>query len=546
MICPKCGTNNEEDCIFCVNCEELLISLAPSYAAEDTEENLQPATEEIEEDMQPTTEQPAQKQPRIKTKRKKTSKNRMLMGLVAVAVILLVTICTIIGASVSDNGYIAQKNSYGAYIDNNHVVVIYNDRLLQTDITASSITSAASSIDGKVYAFLTGNDTLCVVRGKRILVISEDADSYCLSSTGSGVAYETTVDGKKALYVCNTKTGRSRLVDDSYNGNSYQISPDGKAVLYNALSGRNEGALYLYRNRRTTQLSDKNLYPAGLSNNGKYIYAYGMNDQHENVLYRFNSKGASEQIGALPVFATYFFNEDHTQVLFHGADGQTYLAVKDKDAHSVSNAKVELLMPENVALQGNTYPVKNLHNHVYVGYDSNNNFSAWYIHKNPKKSCSLMSRIHAPVLDSSARFLYFLRDGDLYCLKISKLQNAAIHAKRIAFDVKTFVVTSDRGKVYFIADNVLYSANGKNGNHRKVVASQNIAPELVLNRKNVLFYIQEGNAYACRNGRKSTEVLDQVKSLKSANGIVYLLNADKDIYVSTGSTKIKLLLDTNA
>jgi hypothetical protein len=37
-----------------------------------------------------------------------------------------------------------------------------------------------------------------------------------------------------------------------------------------------------------------------------------------------------------------------------------------------------------------------------------------------------------------------------------------------------------------------------------------------------------------------------VKSLKSANGIVYLLNADKDIYVSTGSTKIKLLLDTNA
>ena len=57
MICPKCGTNNEEDCIFCVNCEELLISLAPSYAAEDTEENLQPAAEEIEEDMQPTTEQ---------------------------------------------------------------------------------------------------------------------------------------------------------------------------------------------------------------------------------------------------------------------------------------------------------------------------------------------------------------------------------------------------------------------------------------------------------------------------------------------------------
>lgn len=156
-----------------------------------------------------------------------------------------------------------------------------------------------------------------------------------------------------------------------------------------------------------------------------------------------------------------------------------------------------------------------------------------------------MSRIHAPVLDRSARFLYFLRDGDLYCLKISKLQNAAINAKRIAFDVKSFIVTSDRSKVYFIADNVLYSANGKNGNHRKVVASQSIAPELVLNRKDVLFYMQEGTAYACRSGRKSTEVLTNAKSLKSVNGIVYLINADRDIYVSTGSTKIKLLLEAH-
>lgn len=528
MICPKCGANMEDDSIFCTECEELLLTIDDLDNTETADAPL-PAEEA--------------KQPRRNKPNPARHNYRMLKGILAAGLILLVTICAVIGFAITSNGYITQENAYGTYVSDGKAVVIYNDKLIQTNVSATGIRSDETSLDGSIYAFLTNQGTLCVVRGRRVIVVADKVSQYSLSAGGNGIVYRAGSESSE-LYLCNTKTRKSRLITDHFNGTSFAISPDGKSVVYNNYTDDQTPSLFYFANKRSKKISDADLKPAGLSDKGKHIYAYGR-EASDTVLYHLNTKGKSTQLGLMNRKGIYYFNADHTQILFWNHEGASFVATDGKQACQISHLQVDLLIPDNASSCGRTYPVKNLYGHVYLGLDEQNHTSAWFIHRNAKRSCNLMPQVQNPTLDDSGEFLYFLHDNDLYCLKISHRNNAAVKAKRLAFDVTDYVVTSNRSKVYYLCDDILYSANGRNGMTRKSIATGGIHKELAITGKDVVFYIQNSTAYACSNGRSGQEVIHNAYSLESTNGFVYLMTTETEVYVSTGSKRITKIFTLN-
>jgi hypothetical protein len=187
-----------------------------------------------------------------------------------------------------------------------------------------------------------------------------------------------------------------------------------------------------------------------------------------------------------------------------------------------------------------TYPVKDLYNHVYTTDGS----SVVLIKKNTDKNVKLVSNATGVTLDQSAKYVYYVYKSDeLKVLKIGDGDNASEKAKTLVDDsIDKYVVTSDRKLVYYIADDTLYSVNGKTGKNTRTITSDDIESSLAITAKNVVYYIQDGDLYACSNGKKGKSVLKDTDAVSSANGVVYA-TSDGDLYVTKSSGKPKKILE---
>lgn len=567
MFCPKCGADNGEGAKFCLSCgTNLQAAPAPSAPV------AQPVTEPVA-DSAPVAAEPAAEvavaepaaeaapkenkfldalkglwakcAPVVEKAKPVIKENKPIVAGVIGGIVLFIIVCIIISAVNSGNGYTNFEHYVTMNSEGGTIVVIRDNKVISTDIEADSVRDGAQSIDGTVTAFLTDAGTLHVLKGSKVVNVAEEVVDFELSSTGKGIAYIVEDGEEYVLNLYNVGSKKNTVIATDVYSSTYDVSPDGKSVCYYEYKEEDDTFTLMYATAsKSTKITSSEVELLGLSNGGKYIYAIGTNDEGDKILYSFNTKGEREKLDNISSSSVYF-NEDHTQILFYN-EGKSYISTKGKEAVKISSSQIRLLIAPNAQTfsgpEARTYPVSNLFDHVYTGSDSNGNNSAWYIRKNTEKSCKLVSNISNVKLDQSAEYLYYIYDGELRVIKISHGDSASEKYKTLGEDVSSYVVTSDRSKVYYLSAGALYSCNGKTGNGKKTVASDDVS-EFTISGKDVVFYSIDGDVYATSNGRKGKKVGSDIQGLFSApNGMVYAISEDV-IYVSTGSKSLKKLYE---
>ena len=534
-------------------------------------------------------------------------KNKLWFAGGACLLVLLITALIIIGACTSGNGFTPVKHTIDVFtnVDKEVLIKYDNKAVISTGIEAAGITETYCSIDGSICAFTTTENQLVVVKNKKAVVVADDVVDFVLSVNGNGIGYTVANDDETVdLMMYNVSKKKSTTVLSEYTPSNsshadYALSPDGKSMVYYKFDADDETYTMMYFNgSKHTKITSNEVNLVGLSNKGKYIYVVVADEEGNTTLYSYNTKGEKQKIGGCST-SDFYFNEDHTQIMYYDGS-KTMISAKSKEAVRISSNRAWIMLPktstsllnitsgratltfesflnnfglslETVMQDKDMYnyykdyfnnilldaPVVNnyiytvscdtLFNKVYI-CQKDNQYSAWLIKKNTDKSVRLVNNIYDWEIDESYEYLYYTdKDDNLMMLKVSQGERASDKAKQIAEDVDTYVVTSDRSKVYFTSDDALYSCNGKNGKSKKTVAAENVHDYIVLNANDVCFYIMEGDAYATNNGKKGKMVVADVDSVAygnyvdyelevTANGIVYI-EADGSIYASKTNKK---------
>ncbi len=559
MNCPKCNAVNADGAKFCVGCGTPLnaVPVEPVQPVQQYQPAQQPvyaapaapaAPAQLAKEKKPATKFDATVitgsllsifKPIANKAKPILSNKKAMIGIVAgaVALIAIIIVCAVLG---SGNGYVEAKQSIRFLPNGDETSIIVDNKLLK-DTIDGKVVSPSYSLNGKVAAALTAEDELYVVDGKKLKLIAEDVADFTLSVTGKGIVYVTEED---VLYLAKTSNGKSTEICDELDNSNYCISPDGKSVVY--FEGDD---MMLFKGKEPTKIgSGKDLAVYGLSNGGKYIYV--VDESEDARLFVYDKKGDKEKIGSFG--GNVRFNDDHTMIMFTNEKGQTCVSKNGKEAVKASSDSLNLIMAPNTNGSisddfATTYPVSDLYGHVYRSGDE-----VWLIKKNSDKNVKLVSNASGIQLDESAEYLYYIYKGDeLRMIKISDGIKASEKYKTIVDDdITSYVVTSDRKYVYFTDGDELYSVNGKKGGRTTSIAddlersiADGLERSIQLSGKDVLFYIIDGDLHACTNGKKDSKVLSDIDVLVAMpSGAVYATN-DDSIYASTGSKKLKKILD---
>ena len=567
MNCKNCGAELSAEAKFCVTCGAPVVADAAPVAEPVVEPVAEPVTETVAEPIQEAPVAVAQEPSASKidlnaiknglvetlsplyAKVKPFLSNKKVLIGIAAALVLLIAISIVSNVLAASNGFISLKQTIMPANNGDEINLIVDKKVLSDTVEAESIDDYSISLDGKIAAFTTTENELYVLNGKKLKKVAEDVIDFEMSSSGNGIAYVQSEEDVRSLLLYTVSNSKSVTVTDELASDRYALSPDGKSVCYYIYGNEDDedsaNKLMYFKGSKSVKITSSKSKLVGLANNGKYIYVVCENDEGKEYLYSYNTKGDRSKLGAIDS-SSVRFNDAHTQVMFY-SEGKTYISNKGKDAEKASSNKLSLVIAPNANSCSDrcstTYPVSSLFNHVYTCSDGETT-SAWVIKSNADKNVKLVSKISSVKLDASAKYLYYIYNGEeLRMIKISDGENASEKFVKLADDVSSFVITSDRAYVYYTSDNTLYAVNGKKGGKVKTISTDDVGYSLAINGKDVVYYIMDGDLYASSNGKKGSKVLsDCSAAYNTANGIVYAGNEDT-IYATSGSKKLTKLLD---
>lgn len=553
MNCTKCGAELAPESKFCVVCgtpaaqpavTAPVETAAPAAQAVATAEAPAAEKEGFKIDVGEVKEQLVSTVKPVWEKVKPfLSNKKVLLGIgIVVLVLIIASVISIIASG--SNGFIQVKQYIQPFAADGEIRIVVDKKVLSDTVEAESLNDYASSMDGKIAAFLTSEDELYVVNGKKLKKVAEDVFKFELAVSGKGIAYVVKEDDEYTLNLYTVGNGKSKTITDELGSLSYVIAPDGKSVAYYVEGDEDEDKLMFSKGSDPVKITSSETDLVGMSNGGKYIYVITKNDDNEMQLCSYDTKGERTKLGTVSS-DSFRYNDDHTQIMFYN-EGKTYISTKAKEPVKASSDRLSLVIAPNASSfygnDGTTYPVSDLYNHVYSASDGDTT-SLWMVKKNSDKTHKLVSKVSNVQMDESAKYLYYIYDGEeLRMIKISDGEKASERYVELAEDVEAYIVTSDRKYVYYYSDDSLYSINGKKGGKSTVVCNDEIEG-LAINGKDVVYYIMDGDLYATNNGKKGSKVLSDVSSvMDTQHGFVYAANEDT-IYVSNGSKKPSKLMD---
>lgn len=592
MNCPNCGANNAPGAKFCVGCGSNLAAASQQNAQQYTQQQnvQQPApvaepkkAEAPKVDFGAVKNQLSGIGSSIAAKIKPLLSNKLVLAGVAgglALLVILIVVCSILGGG---NGFNKVKTTILLeQTGKNEYSVIVNKKVLSTTIESEgSEPDLFTSADGSAAAILTDEGELFVVTGKKLKEVADDVKNCDISLNGKYLAYTTKAEDEEeiTLHYCKVSNAKSEEISDEIAGTGdFTIAPNGKSVAYFVAGDEDEPDELMYFNgKKSTKVADDGGTLYGMSNGGKEIYVgigekvevdeedidvedYEDYEDYEDLIdggtkweytmYAYDKKGERTNLGTYnnSLYSYIYFNDDHRQIMFTNEEGKTYIANKGKKPDEKSSSdQLYLLVPDNSGSSYSnvtrtiTYPVSSLYNQVYQ--TSGN--AVWLIKKNANKSVKLVAKASNVQIDASAEYVYYNYDGEeLRCIKISHGEKASEKYKTILEDEapSTYHVTSDRKFVYFVDEDSVYSVNGKKGGVPKEIA-EDLESSITLSGKDVMYYISDGDLYACSNGKKGKKVASEVNSVgTAATGYTYAFGDDA-VYGTTGAKKPKKLVD---
>lgn len=545
MHCTKCGAELAPGAKFCVTCGASVETAAPAQQVAAPVATAEPEKKEpFKIDVNAVKDQ------LVSTLKPVTDFLKPILAKKSVKIGIIVALVVILAASIvsviltSGNGYVKLEQQTLLQEVDGEIKIVVGNKVLKDTIEAEGYDSQDSSLNGKVTAVLTEEDELYVINGTKLIKVAEDVYKYELSVSGKGIAYITEEDDAMTLYLYNVSSKKPTTITDELSSTSIAIAPDGKSVAYYEENDDEEDQLMFSTGKDPVKISSAETELCGIANSGKYIYAIRENDEGEEAMYSFNTKGDSTKLGDVST-SSVRFNENHTQIMFYN-EGKTYISTNGKEAEKASSGRLSLIVAPNATSfydsNATTYPVSNFYDHVYTVSDDESS-SVWMIKKNADKNIKLVSKVSSVRLDESAEYLYYIYDSEeLRVIKISDGEKASDRYVELAEDVDSFMVTSDRKFVYYVSDGTIYSVNGKNGGRSTTVCADD-AEGWAMNGKDVLYYVMDGDLYATSNGKRGSKVLSDISAVTNTRtGVVYAAN-DDTIYATDGAKKPKKLMD---
>lgn len=445
-------------------------------------------------------------------------------------VVTLIVICILGSVLAKNNRYQRQENGGNAYFTQDYEVLLnYEGTVIESE---EYINYVRYSADGSLNVVMDEEETLWVVKGKKLVQVDKVVERFWVSTYGDTIAYMKDVeDGKGTLFLYNVRSGKSTEISDEVydSGYSLVISPDGKSVAFLQEDKKGDTVLMVSKNGKEAEEVEGSATVCGISDNAKYVYYI------KDGKFYVNDK----KIESGDDVTRLYFNADYTEVLFVAGDATKYYTVKSSDVVKVNKKSLsEICVPNDTVVTyddwyGYTY---------YVGVDTFNETvialgdGLYYMYKNGEETEKITSSYSSAMLSDDGKSLVFTDDGKLGYLKnIAKPHTVEKYKK---LDVDSIYVSKNLNTIYFINEDkeLCYFKEGE-----AVVIAEDIYRAVYSDKYGVIYFLDEKElCYADKAEKSVTAITDNASYLyPKGEYITFLL--DGKACVLTGKNKYKNL-----
>lgn len=517
MNCPKCGTENGEECLYCAKCGTLL----------KQEQTLEVKVQE--KDIPAKETEP-------KEKPKKNNKKLIIgivVGLLIIAlVIILLVLIGIMVFRTQFNSESVKADILRYYDEDDEITYFVNSGKVIGKLDGSCYIESVSTDQSTTLISTTddyGNvEGLYIVKGNEVKCISDyPASVSYLSGNGKFAVYRNT-DGE--LYYYDVEKEKSSLIEDGVSG-SYvgALSPDGKYFVYSTYSWENGYEVELYKGSSGDKflIASEDYGVFGISNNAKYIYVYNSDEGKIIVL---NAKG--EQLNKYSADRVVAINPEEDETIFFD-EYNTYLV---KGAEERIKVASEEAYPCNCNVNGLNDEYSQFTNTLYYVYSNDEDYIFYLNSKYESlgKTSGIDRSIGvgiSGICTADGKTFAYIRNYDLYIKDFSKDGES----EKASSDVVDFAMSS-KGTLYYVDDDdTLYQY--KNGKSEKLADD---VEQVMVSGKNVVFFESDESLYYMAGSNKK-KVCDDLISWRvdDLGGIYYSTgdSDDSDVYYSSGNAK---------
>lgn len=468
-------------------------------------------------------------------------KNGKLIAIAAAALVVLILLVCLISGGDRYQRVADAKNLYLPIEDD--VLTNLKGKKIECE---ENIFDYDSSDDGSLTVVMDEEETLWVVKGKKLVQVDEDVEDYIISTYGDTIVYMKDVEEEEGeLYLYNVKKGKSVELSSKAYTDYIVLSPNGKTVAfienaeidydywydsYEVISAD----LMVSKNGKEAEEVESKAFPIAISDNAKYLY-YITDD---NKLCMNDEKIESD-------FTSYklLFNDDMTELLYY-FDGDTkyFRAKKAEDVKVKSESIYSVVVPDNTvwgyAEATGEYDV------VYYGIDTFNKSvlnldgALYYMYDKGEEVEKITSSYNSYQMSEDGKSLLYIDGEDLIYVK--NVAKSDKEKKYKDMNADELLASKDLKVIYFINDDddLCYLKKDKD-----VEIAGDVYNAVYSDKYGVVYFLDEDElCYAKKTKKSVKEVTDDVSSVLTMGDFV-VFSQDDEACVLTGKKKFKNLED---
>lgn len=423
-----------------------------------------------------------------------------------------------------------------------------NDKLLGQELDSSTNRSMTEGMilteegffyvnaEGKAVEFAPGAKCaeLAFDGGTMFYVISDEKESEGDEEPGLGT-----------LYLFDTATGLSEMLEENVIDNSPVISPDGRIVAYTRLTGADTYSLFIAGHElEEKKIADGHFLPCSVNNEGNLFYT----DKDQKEIYRYKNDEAVK-VHSGEAFNNYFVDSDVDEILLSSEDGTYYCDSEMEQAalmyegSLVTNMHTPGIHQAYGQFWARLLDVKSLKDLFFISKSSD----VFFINPDGKSALVLKEKyddIDNIVFDCVSRGLLYCYNGVLYKAQVEGdgIDEEVLYDEK---DVSTFIAGDDLKNIWLLIDDDICYLKGKEAVTvvpDYLIDSDNEGLLFVWNvEDNKLYFYETETLYSVYDSESSTEkVADDVYSLFKIYGKLCYLSTDDSLYLNINGEFVKV------
>ncbi|MBH1942311.1 hypothetical protein I5677_15525 [Mobilitalea sibirica] len=581
MKCDYCGTQNNDNALFCISCgKNLLPAIELSHDNEQSEEELGfsfPDSEYIKPEVVTnsycntnTTEETDEDNTQADIPHRKN--NKRLIISVASALILTCLIFYIVYRVQDNYNYNNPENVIEFYPNyNTKETHIFNRK---GEVVHNLTEEVYPSYNlNKTSAILTGNSeyiaeglrsyNLSYVDMKRYVPFDKKVINFALSDNGKFLAYTTYEEDKGfQLWLYDTAKNKQKLLltSDDHTFIMINISPDGTDITYTMVNypwdpteGNIEMEAFLVKNGSKPKSLGFDKLILALSDDAQYIYYSDLTeDMGLKSLYLLKGDEVILIDEDFTVSGHISLNQDYSEVMFM-SQGMTYVSRDGNDKQQISDTVVvDFIIPTKAVRKNNLnfltiYGFETFKNKIFIDdYDN-----LMFIQEDYQtEKIGIASKSRNICISKDGNNLVYLSPNKSI-IKVSDLQGKRSNSKLIEL-ADTLIASDNLSDIYYLNNKKLYYI--KEDKETEFLLdhvwdiqwnTDKTAAFLITDNEDKkgrqLYYIKQGNKIKSAFVDQDIKILSFMR-LNYGLGIRLDKNDKKMLYYNPGGVKLKRVL----